>query len=47
MIAEALHIISDPAHVLAELVFIAVEGVIAGLVARPLIRRHDRRKHGA
>lgn len=47
MLSEALHIVQDPAHLLAELFFISAEAVIVGLIARPLIRRHDRRKHGA
>lgn len=44
--SEFLHIITDPAHVLAELFFIAVEGVLISPIVAFLVRRHDRRKHG-
>ena len=45
MIEEALHIITDPAHVLAELVFICAEALFGVVVGAILVRRHDRKHH--
>lgn len=45
MIREALHVVTDPAHVLAEAMFIAVEAALITPIVRALVRRHDRRNH--
>lgn len=45
MIQEYLHTVSDPAHILTELTFIAIEGMILTPIITRLVRRHDRRKH--
>lgn len=45
MIQEYLHVVSDPAHVLAEITFAIVEASIGALVGGFLVRRHDRKKH--
>lgn len=47
---EYIHVITDPAHVLAEATFILIESVIIGAILVPLgrrfIRRHDEKEHG-
>lgn len=47
---EYLHVISDPAHILAELTFILAESIVIGAILTPLIkrwvRRHDEKEHG-
>lgn len=47
--SEYLHVITDPAHVLAELTFIVVFDVIIGALLWPFVKRavrnHDRRWH--
>jgi hypothetical protein len=45
MITEALAILTDPAHVLAEATFACIEASIGALVGAVLVRRHDRRHH--
>ncbi len=50
MLHEYLHIVSDPAHILAELTYIALFDIVIGAMLWPLIkravRRHDRDEHG-
>lgn len=45
MIEETLHIVRDPAHLLAEATFITAEAVILTPIIRWFVRRHDARKH--
>lgn len=47
MIHEWLEVVSDPAHVLAELSFAACEAAISIVVGRVWLRRHDRKHHSA
>lgn len=44
--SEVLHIVTDPAHVAAELLFITVELAIARPIFRVWLRHHDRKVHG-
>ncbi len=49
MIHEYLHIVTDPAHLAAEITFILFTDVLIGLVLWPLakraVRRHDTEHH--
>ncbi len=45
MIEEALHILSDPGHVIAEAVFITIEAAVLSPGIAWLVRRHDRKHH--
>lgn len=45
MFSEYLHVVSDPAHIMAELTFIAGEGLVGLVIGRILIKRHDRKFH--
>lgn len=46
MLSEFVEIITDPAHVLAEGVFILVEMAILSPFVAWMVRSHDKRKHG-
>lgn len=43
---DYLHTVTDPGHVLAELTWEAVTGLLGWLIGRKLLRRHDRTHHG-
>lgn len=43
---EILHVLTDPAHWIAEVVMDGTLTLLAVLPIRALVRRHDRRKHG-
>lgn len=50
VLTEYFEVITDPAHIGAELTFIFLETVVIGLILTPLIKRwvkrHDKKYHG-
>ena len=45
VIDEYLHIVGDPAHVMAEFTFITIEALIIAPIVAFLVARHDRKHH--
>lgn len=43
---EFIHTVSDPAHILTEFTFIAIEAMILTPIIKRWVKRHDRLKHG-